>query len=92
MVFTAPASCLLIQTCQSPQRAAQVQGQSQNNALLPGLDLLQSLIQILIPFRQFKFVVCADLEGLFLQVGVIPCDKLSLRFLWREGPASEIAI
>ena len=34
----------------------------------------------------------ADIEEMFLQVGVIPEDKPSLRFLWREDPASEIAV
>ena len=29
---------------------------------------------------------------MFLQVGVIPEDRPSLRFLWREDPASEIAV
>ena len=29
---------------------------------------------------------------MFLQVGVIPDDRPSLRFLWREDPASEVAV
>ena len=73
-------------------RAAKFQGQSMNNALLTGPDLLQSLIHILIRFRQFKSAVSADIEGMFLQVGVIPRDRPSLGFLWREDPASQIAV
>ena len=72
--------------------AARFQGQSLNNALLTGPDLLQSLIHILIRFRQHKYAVSADIEGMFLQVGVIPEDQPSLRFLWREDPAAEIAV
>ena len=72
--------------------AAKFHGQSLNNALLTGPDLLQSLIHILIRFRQHKYDVSADIEGTFLQVGVIPKDQPSLRFLWREDPASEIAV
>ena len=34
----------------------------------------------------------ADIEGMFLQVGVIPDDRSSLRFLWREDPAAEVAV
>ena len=67
--------------------AAKFQGQSLNNALLTGPDLLQSLIHILIRCRQHKYAVSADIEGMFLQVGVIPKDQPSLRFLWREDPA-----
>ena len=63
-----------------------------NNALLTGPDLLQSLIHILIRFRQYPYAVSADIEGMFLQVGVIPDDRPSLRFLWREDPAAEVAV
>ena len=72
--------------------ASKFQGQSLNNALLTGLDLLQSLIHILIRFRQHKYAVSADIERMFLQVGVIPKDQPSVRFLWREDPAAEIAV
>ena len=72
--------------------AAKFQGQSLDNALLTGPDLLQSLIHILFRFRQNPHAVSADIEGMFLQVEVIPEDRPSLRFLWREDPASEIAV
>ena len=72
--------------------AAKFQGQSLNIALLTGPDLLQSLIHVLLRFRQHKYAVSADIEGMFLQVGVIPKDQPSLRFLWREDPASQIAV
>ena len=72
--------------------AAKFQGQSLNNLLLTGPDLLQNLIHILIRFRQHPHAVSADIEGMFLQVGVIPDDRPSLRFLWREDPATEVAV
>ena len=72
--------------------AAKFQGQSLNNALLTGPDLLQSLTHVLLRFRQHKYAVSADIEGMFLQVGAIPKDRPSLRFLWREEPASQIAV
>ena len=31
-----------------------------------------------------------DIEGMFLQVGVLPIDQLSLRFLWREDPTTDV--
>ena len=96
MVFAAPRSC-------SPHKsdkvrsvlngAAKFHGESLKNAfLLTRPDLQQNLIHILIRFRQFKYAVPADIEGSFLQVGVNPYDRRSLHFLWREDPASEIAV
>ena len=43
-------------------------------------------------FRQHPYAVSADIEGRFLQVGVIPEDRPSLRFLWREDPATDVAV
>ena len=63
--------------------AAKFHGYSLNNALLQGPDLLQSLIHIVVRFRQYPNAVSSDFEGMFLQVGVIPEDQPSLRFLWR---------
>ena len=72
--------------------AAKFQGSSLKNALLTGPDLLQSLIHILIRFRQYSYAVSADIEGMFLPVGVIQADRPSLRFLWREDPAADVAV
>ena len=72
--------------------AAKFHGYSLNNALLTGPDLLQNLIHILIRFRQYQYAVSANIDGRFLQVGVIPQDQASLRFLWREDLAEEIAV
>ena len=72
--------------------AAKFHGYSLNNALLSGPDLLQSLIHIVFRFRQYPNAVSADIEGKFLQVGVIPKDQPSLRFLWREDPSTEVDV
>ena len=66
--------------------AAKFHGASLNKSLLTGPDLLQFLIYVLLRFRQHPFAVSADIEGMFLQVGVIPRDQPSLSFLWREDP------
>ena len=66
--------------------AAKFHGASLNKSLLTGADLLQNLIYVLLRFRQHPFAVSADIEGMFLQVGVLPCDQSSLRFLWWEDP------
>ena len=72
--------------------AAKLHGHSLINAILTRPDLLQSLIHILFRFRQFPNAVTADIEGMFLQVGVIPKDQPSTRFLWREYPSTEVAV
>ena len=73
-------------------RAAKFHGASLNKSLLTGPDLLQNLIYVLLRFRQHPFAVSADIEGMFLQVGVLPCDQPSLRFLWREDPTSNVLV
>ena len=72
--------------------AAKFHGVSLNNALLTGPKLLQTLIHVLLRFRQHPYAVSADIEGMFLQVGVTPQDRPSLRFLWREDPATDVAL
>ena len=61
--------------------AANFRGASLNKSLLTGPDLLQNLIYVLLRFRQHPYAVSADIEGMFLQVGVLPSDQPSLRVL-----------
>ena len=70
--------------------AAKFHGTSLNKSLLTGPDLLQNLIHVLLRFRQHQFSVSADIEGMFLQVGVPDCEQQSLRFLWREDPTTNV--
>ena len=73
-------------------RAAKFHGTSLNKPLLTGPDLLQNLIHVLLRFRQHQFAVSADIEGMFLQVGVPDCDQPSLRFLWRGDPTTNVVV
>ena len=72
--------------------AANSHGASLNKSLLTGPDLLQNLIYVLLPFRQHPYAVSADIEGMFLQVGVLPSDQPSLRFLGREDPKTNVVV
>ena len=72
--------------------AAKFHGTSLNKSLLTGPDLLQNLIHVQIRFRQHQFAVSADIEGMFLQVGVPDRDQPSLRFLWREDPTTDVVV
>ena len=60
--------------------AAEFHGASLFKSLLTGPDLQRNLIYVLLRFRQRPFAVSAEIEGTFLQVRVLPCDQLSLRF------------
>ena len=72
--------------------AAKFHGASLNKSLLTGPDLLQNLFYVLLRFRQHPYAVSADIEGMFLQVGVLPSDQLSLRFLWWEDPTTNVVM
>ena len=72
--------------------AEKFHGASLNKFLLTGLDLLQNLIYVLLRFRQHPYAVSADIEGMFLQVGVLPSDQPSLHFLWREDPTTKVKV
>ena len=72
--------------------AANFHGASLNKSLLTGPDLLQIFIYVLLGFRQHPYAVSADIEGMFLQVGVLPSDQPSLRFLWREDPTTNVVV
>ena len=65
--------------------ASTFHGTSLNKSLLVGPDLLQNLIFVLLRFRQHKYAVSADIEGMFLQVGVLARDQISLRFFVAGG-------
>ena len=72
--------------------ASKFHGTSLNKSILVGPDLLQNLNFVLLRFRQHKYAVSADIEGMFLQVGVLARDQISLRFLWREDTTSDVVV
>ena len=65
-------------------------GASLNKSVLSGPDVLQNLLHILLRFQLQTYAVFADIEGMFLQVGVIASDQL--RYLRREDPKTNIAV
>ena len=72
--------------------ASRFHGSSLNNSLLVGPDLLQNLLFVLMRFREHKYAISADIEGMFMQVGLLESDQRSLRFLWREDPISDVSV
>jgi len=64
--------------------AALHDGVSLNSQLNRGPDLTNSLLGVLLRFRQERIVLAADIQSMFLQVKVPAEDADGLRFLWWE--------
>ena len=62
--------------------AAKYCGTSLNQQLLQGPDLTNTLVGVLITFRQEPVAMAADIEAMFHQVYIDPQDRDALRFLW----------
>ena len=69
--------------------SASFQGTSLNDELIQGPNLTNTLLGVLIRFRQEPVAMMADIEGMFHQVKVTPADKNFLRFLW--WPSGDIS-
>ena len=65
--------------------AAKFSNTSLNQHLLKGPDLLNSLVGILLRFREGQYAIIGDIEAMYHQVKVLKEDTDSLRFLWREN-------
>ena len=62
--------------------AAKYGGTSLNDQLLTGPDLTNSIVGVLMRFREERVALSADIECMFHQVGVPPDDQDAFRFLW----------
>ena len=62
--------------------ASVFKGNSLNSNLLTGLDLINNLVGLLLQFRENPVAISADIEAMFMQVGIIEQDQPSMRFLW----------
>ena len=74
--------------------SAEHEGVSLNSNLLQGPDLTNTLLGVLLRFRQGNIAVMADIEAMFHQVRVVCNHSDLLRFIWWpsgdfEGPAEE---
>jgi len=73
--------------------AATYTGKSLNSELLQGPDNTNTLVGVLIHFRQERIAVMSDVEQMFHQVYVDPKDRDALRFLWwPEGNITKDAV
>ena len=65
--------------------AARYAGTSLNANVMQGPDLMNTLVGVLLRFREGPVAVMADVEAMFHQVKVTPSDRDVLRFLWWEN-------
>ena len=65
--------------------SAEYNGVSLNKTLLPGPDLMNSLVGVLVRFRKESTAVMCDIEQMFHSFHVTPKHRDFLRFLWFEG-------
>ena len=72
--------------------AAKFHGASLSKSLLTGPDLLQNLIYLILRFQQHPYAVSAEIEGMLLQVGVLPSNQPSLRFLLWEDDTTNVVV
>ncbi|XP_041365661.1 uncharacterized protein LOC121380763 [Gigantopelta aegis] len=62
--------------------SANYKGVSLNSLLLPGPDLINNLIDVVLRFRQESVAMMGDIEAMFYQVKVPKKDSGCLRFYW----------
>ncbi|XP_036142104.1 uncharacterized protein LOC118645339 [Monomorium pharaonis] len=65
-------------------------GDSLNAYLSVGPNLLPALADVLLRWRQFRFVLAADVEKMYRQILVHPEDRDLQRILWRSGASRDV--
>ncbi|XP_021957208.1 uncharacterized protein LOC110853263 [Folsomia candida] len=63
--------------------AAKSHGTSLNDNLCQSPDLNNSLVSVLMKFRQYKYAFAGDIKEMFHRVYIQEQDRISQRFLWR---------
>ena len=62
--------------------SAEFEGRSINKELLPGPDLTNQIVSILIRYREEKVAVMADVKSMYYQIQVPENQQTYLKFLW----------
>ncbi|XP_025262293.1 uncharacterized protein LOC112637250 [Camponotus floridanus] len=65
-------------------------GDSLNNALLVGANLLPTLADVLLRWRWHRFAFIADIEKMYRQILVHPDDRDLQRILWRQNRTDDV--
>nr|CAH7746010.1 unnamed protein product [Callosobruchus chinensis] len=67
-------------------------GFSLNHLQMAGPTIQQELLNILLRFRQHKYVVAADIAKMYRQALVQPDERPLQRILWRKNPEDELEV
>lgn len=65
---------------------------SLNDIQYPGPALQNDIFSILLRFRQYTFVACADVEKMFRQILIQPDQRNLQLVLWREKPVDPLGV
>ncbi|XP_029170207.1 uncharacterized protein LOC114939928 [Nylanderia fulva] len=65
-------------------------GEALNTHLLTGANLLPTLADVLLRWRQHRYVLVADIEKMYRQILVHPDDCRFQTILWRHSPDDEV--
>lgn len=69
--------------------SAKFKGQSINDHLLQGPDLMNTLLGILLRFRAKNIAIMCDIEKMFHQFRVVEADRDYFRFMWGDTDMKE---
>ena len=67
-------------------------GKSLNDYLEVGPNLMNDLSDILLTMRRKKWVVCCDMQNMFLNIKVTPKDRKYLRLFYRSSPQDDLEV
>ena len=67
-------------------------GKCLNDYLEVGPNLMNDLSDILLLLRREKYVVCCDMQNMFLNIKVSPRDRQYLRLFYRTSPEEDLEV
>lgn len=72
--------------------AKSTSGESLNDIQFTGPGLQNDILSILLRFRQFKFVACADVQQFFRQILIQPDQRNLQLIIWRDNISEELGV
>lgn len=67
-------------------------GKSLNDIQFIGPSLQNDIVSILLRFRQYSYIACADIEKMYRQILIKPDQQYLQLILWRENPLDELGV
>ena len=72
--------------------ARKFKGECLNDFLEPGSNLMNDLSELILRIRRHRYLVCCDLQNMFLNIKVAPEDKPYLRMFYRSNPSEDLKV